>query len=166
MKFKTTVTPVALLVAGSFGSAANATTVVTDYHPTDAGTPITLEGASSPQFTFINDYYFTAPKAYLQGNDGAMVSTPSAPSSYSSGAYTSSFIFDGDGNYGITFSANGTQYHGFATVTDMGQTISQISYDVGGVPEPATWAMMVLGLGLAGGALRRSKRRQAALATA
>lgn len=30
----------------------------------------------------------------------------------------------------------------------------------GGVPEPATWAMMLLGFGLAGGALRAAKRRE------
>ncbi len=32
----------------------------------------------------------------------------------------------------------------------------------GAVPEPATWAMMILGLGLVGGALRTARRRQKA----
>ena len=31
---------------------------------------------------------------------------------------------------------------------------------VGGVPEPATWAMMLLGFGFVGGAVRSAKRRQ------
>ena len=34
------------------------------------------------------------------------------------------------------------------------------------VPEPATWAMMILGFGAAGAAVRNSRRRQAALAAA
>jgi PEP-CTERM motif len=34
----------------------------------------------------------------------------------------------------------------------------------GGVPEPATWAMMLLGFGMIGGAQRRRARRQRALA--
>lgn len=33
----------------------------------------------------------------------------------------------------------------------------------GGVPEPATWGMMLLGFGAAGSALRRSRRRNAGL---
>ena len=33
---------------------------------------------------------------------------------------------------------------------------------VGGIPEPGTWALMISGFGLAGGALRRSHRRQTA----
>jgi PEP-CTERM motif len=40
-------------------------------------------------------------------------------------------------------------------------TLQTIGGNVGGVPEPATWAMMIMGFGLAGGALRssRTKRR-------
>lgn len=34
----------------------------------------------------------------------------------------------------------------------------------GGVPEPATWAMLVLGFGVAGSALRRSRSVRANLA--
>jgi hypothetical protein len=40
------------------------------------------------------------------------------------------------------------------TVTD-GQAVGVLA---GGVPEPATWAMMILGAGLAGASLRRSRR--------
>jgi hypothetical protein len=38
-----------------------------------------------------------------------------------------------------------------------------ITFDIAaasGVPEPATWAMMLIGFGLAGGAMRSAKRRQ------
>jgi hypothetical protein len=43
---------------------------------------------------------------------------------------------------------------GSHTVTD-GQAVGVLA---GGVPEPATWAMMILGAGLAGTSLRRSRR--------
>jgi hypothetical protein len=43
---------------------------------------------------------------------------------------------------------------GSHTVTD-GQAVGVLA---GGVPEPASWAMMILGAGLAGASLRRSRR--------
>ena len=36
----------------------------------------------------------------------------------------------------------------------------------GGVPEPATWAMMLLGAGLVGGGLRMARRKDMALTAA
>jgi hypothetical protein len=38
--------------------------------------------------------------------------------------------------------------------------VTQTSREVGGVPEPAAWALMLLGFGFVGGALRTAKRRQ------
>jgi hypothetical protein len=38
--------------------------------------------------------------------------------------------------------------------------------NVGGVPEPATWAMLMLGVGLTGAVLRRSRQSAGALAAA
>lgn len=50
----------------------------------------------------------------------------------------------------ITFGAN---QHGFLTVSGIGDTGGGGA--TGGVPEPATWALMILGFGAAGAALRR-----------
>ncbi|MES2894457.1 MAG: PEPxxWA-CTERM sorting domain-containing protein [Pseudomonadota bacterium] len=36
----------------------------------------------------------------------------------------------------------------------------QVRYDVSAVPEPATWAMMIIGFGAVGGAVRNQRRRQ------
>ncbi len=40
-----------------------------------------------------------------------------------------------------------------------GISLSVVSNAVGAVPEPATWAMMIAGFGMAGGALRRRRTR-------
>ncbi len=42
--------------------------------------------------------------------------------------------------------------------------MSEVALPGGGVPEPATWAMMILGFGMAGGALRTTRRKAAAIA--
>jgi hypothetical protein len=67
-----------------------------------------------------------------------------------------------DSFVGLTFQEAGRNYAGTARV-DGGGYLRTIEYDaVGGVPEPASWALMIGGFGLAGAALR-TRRRQAAL---
>jgi len=44
--------------------------------------------------------------------------------------------------------------------------LDNISFDVRAVPEPASWAMMIAGFGLIGGALRRRSAGEAEIATA
>jgi PEP-CTERM motif len=70
--------------------------------------------------------------------------------------------------------ANGSNFFGF--VGTAGETIKQVSYTVTGggfvdqrqlrldqaptraLPEPATWASMLMGIGFAGAAMRRAKK--------
>lgn len=163
MKYQALVTPATLLVAGAFSAPASATAVVdtTGWDATYGGTSITLAGASSAQYTYsLEDWSFPfdATKTTLNGNDGATVSSPGS-ATYNSSVITNGIIGPWPGDYGLQFSANGVQYLGTATVDDTGNHISEITYDVASVPEPATWAMMVLGLGLAGAAMRRSRRQ-------
>jgi hypothetical protein len=61
----------------------------------------------------------------------------------------------------------GTTGANFVTLDDPSGWSNATLYTTGsppGVPEPATWAMMLLGFGAAGTALRRSRRRTTALA--
>ena len=44
-----------------------------------------------------------------------------------------------------------------AGVTDGREVLDYVTLDVASVPEPATWAMMIGGFGLAGAALRRRR---------
>ena len=55
-----------------------------------------------------------------------------------------------------------TGHWGYAYIDGFGAVLPE----PGAVPEPATWAMMILGFGAAGAAVRNSRRRQAALAAA
>lgn len=41
-----------------------------------------------------------------------------------------------------------------------GSNVNLLPNQVGGVPEPSTWAMLLLGFGVVGGAMRSAKRRQ------
>ena len=79
----------------------------------------------------------------------------------------------GDGTYGMTFTFNG--YSAYTGLNDL--NLSPITVTVtaqvnggggtpGAVPEPATWAMMILGFGMIGGTMRRTTYRRRAAAAA
>ncbi len=72
---------------------------------------------------------------------------------------------------GLRYTAGGQDFFGFARFD--GSTLYSVGFEtsantpilagaqaVAAVPEPATWAMMILGIGFVGGALRSAKRRQ------
>ena len=89
----------------------------------------------------------------------------------SNGAYENSeqlafFPADGfsltqNGTYDVTLTLTGVQgIDGAVSVEDV------ITYGSGAVPEPASWALMILGLGGVGGALRRNRKSAIAPAIA
>jgi opacity protein-like surface antigen len=68
----------------------------------------------------------------------------------------------GNTNYTELFAENGAHVGDYAgSVVD---NITNIVTTTGGVPEPATWALMLIGFGTAGFALRHRRRTSAALA--
>lgn len=68
------------------------------------------------------------------------------------------------------WSAVGVNFAGLAYSINFGGTANQTGFDnitfgsatpgTGAIPEPGTWAMMLLGFGFVGGAMRSAKRRQ------
>jgi hypothetical protein len=69
-------------------------------------------------------------------------------------AYVSAIYF------GVGSSVGGG-YHTFADNVVAGGTT--YNFETAAVPEPATWGLMILGFGVAGGAIRSQRRRQAAV---
>jgi hypothetical protein len=99
---------------------------------------------------------------------------------FNGGGTTGTASFTLTDNTGQTFNFNdlalGTGENFFGFVGVGGETISNVAFTttagiadvrqirldetIGGVPEPATWAMMLLGFGAVGFGMRRSRRRQ------
>lgn len=188
MTVRAIIAPGIIFAAGSMAGAANAaTTIDTDYRPSFGGTPIILAGGvgpmSAPQFTFDleseKDVFAVSINAtgadqtagiFYQGSSETLADPEdplfvnrSVKTAVTGGAGL------GDGNYALRFTATDTLYTGFATVVDDGTQIDSITFEavsVPAVPEPSTWAMMILGLGLAGSELRRRRRQSRTLALA
>lgn len=76
------------------------------------------------------------------------------------GSFASAFSEDYTGQFQLYF--YGTPFPD--DPSNIGVILDNVSIDVAAVPEPASWAMMIAGFGLVGGALRT--RRRETLATA
>lgn len=168
--------PAILFAAGSFAGSANAAVFVANLDLTAGpnskfaiGVPI-----ADAQFDFSVEHFFPF-KTNLTGNgtggvffEGGPAYTPYIPDGTDS--FDMSVKTDGKpGYYGLRFQAGSDTYFGYATVDNGGSHISQVAYEAPSalsvstsVPEPATWAEMILGLGVAGAAMRR-RRQSAAL---
>jgi hypothetical protein len=135
------------MTAASFKAGDNgSTTGVWDFR---FGTPVNLAGAffefnASSTATFTALLNGVAQETYVYSNTNCCSSAQ--------------FV----GFSGITFD---TFRVGAVTGTDFYMDNLRFSSS-GAVPEPATWAMMIGGFGLAGGAMRLSRRRKTALAAA
>ncbi len=81
---------------------------------------------------------------------------------------------NGDNFLGLKVTQDGQDYYGFAFTTNAflnsigfetlpGTTITATTDVAAAVPEPATWAMLILGFGLIGGAMRKAKGPKVAL---
>ena len=151
--FRAVAAAAVLLAAGSFASAANAVTVVVDaFASAGNGTPITIGNSATPQYSFINGLFrgFFAGD-YIQGNNGSTVAFPfnGTTQMLLPAVLTDNIAagFSTNGDYQLAFNIGQTAYTGLATVADGGTEITTITYSplVAAVPEPSTWAMMILG---------------------
>ncbi|WP_375290935.1 PEPxxWA-CTERM sorting domain-containing protein [Qipengyuania sp.] len=104
---------------------------------------------------------------------------PEAFGYYASFDDTAFARFSNNDNFlGLRVTSNGQDYYGFAYTTN--QTLNGIGFETlpgtvitattdfsgAAVPEPATWAMLILGFGTIGGAMRARRRGEGRFATA
>ena len=189
IQYKQFLKPTILFAAGSFAGVAHAqvTHLDLDYTSSDEGTLVALGvDPGQAQFTFTHSLMtFETPKdtSTIYANSGSQIFYEGTESfvPYSDGSYpyntqvkSQGVDASGQGYYGVQFLIGDETEYGYLTVDNGGSHISAADFTAnpgltpvvenpGNVPEPAIWAEMILGFGLAGAAMRR---RQSAPATA
>jgi hypothetical protein len=167
----------ATLIAAPAANAATPLTVT--YTGTISGTannngfagPVTFTGettqedANDGQFGFSSFTALFNNTTYIFANAGAAFSSATQLNLFSGGTQITAFQFTGNTN----FAADGTQYPvnllpgnefnvaGLGPVTIRGG-VGVVSGVVAAVPEPGTWAMMFVGFGMMGAAMRYRRR--------
>lgn len=105
-------------------------------------------------------------KAFTASKIGSVSSSAYYPTSASN---LTTSVDTTNGYYGITFTLGKMHYSGWVEIDQNGTHISAYDYKQASsvassaVPEPAAWALMILGLGATGAALRQ-RRKGVALA--
>jgi hypothetical protein len=169
--------PVVYTLTGNFSGTANGMQF-SDVQTTFTATGDTSNAFNQQDATFVPLSSFTATGASFGTFDlGSGFNFWSSPMYQSSGYKTGIdlFAFNGLGNYSNTvslqptavsfyyfspnaFTATGTQGQGSYAFTFSGATNAVFSAAVAPVPEPATWAMMLMGFGMVGYGLRSRRK--------
>lgn len=162
--------PLAMLAAGSFAApAAASTTVSINFDPFASEEETTflvnLGDVESPQFVYGRDYEGAGAKISTNGGGSAIGDFVDAfrlpDSSDRFNEIEAKVAVDGGNQYLLlTFAIDGVQQAGTASFQNT--LLTDITYDLAPsmVPEPAVWAQLIAGFGLAGSALRVGRRRR------
>jgi hypothetical protein len=145
--------------SGNFSNAPSGDTIA--FFLNGAGDTMNVAGGFTTGFSFFyaDQVGFTGNVSVYDGANGtgnllATLDLPSTPNPYN--------VFV---PIGVTFAgtAQSVVFGGSANFIGF-DNITLGSATAGGVPEPATWAMMLMGFGGLGAAMRSARRKQAALA--
>ncbi len=154
-------------VVGAASQASAATVVNLGIAELAPVTPITLVG-SSPQFSYgspdAKETDFNA-LGSARINSSPYATDPGLPTAAETydtqSVKTAGYDCGGtcsSGYFHLKFADSGTNYVGTAYV-DSGATLQTITFASTGVPEPDAWALLIAGFGMAGAAMRRSRRQ-------
>ncbi len=180
---------VAALTAAAIPASANATTVLETQAQTSAGQLFsysfaglgTPTGPGSITITARGDYSFGFPQ--IESLDYDIEGLLTGNLSLESADTTTAFSFD-DNQFSSTFALTLADFQtltadGVIDITlDLSDGVNLFNPDtaftsvgitlesVGAVPEPASWAMMIGGFGLVGGAMRRRRKANVKVAFA
>jgi hypothetical protein len=151
----------ALFASGAFAAPAYAAQTV-DIAATPSGTAIDLVGDTTAEYYFYSSIQGSAPELQAKLASGNLVG-PVSQTPYYPGANAAGLEKDQDtsvaGYYGLRFFDDNNQaYTGYALVDNTGKRITEIDFRAAGVPEPATWALLMLGFGGVGAAMRHRRR--------
>lgn len=160
--------PLAMLAAGSFAALAAASTTVSinfdPYASDEASVGIDFGSAEGSQYVYSRDSVNDAAKLVATGTSriGSFVDSYRLPNGNDAFDGTGAKITadSGEKYLLLSFDFDGVRQAGTASFS--GYTLSEITYDVAPstVPEPAVWAQLISGFGLAGSALRVGRRRR------
>lgn len=189
------ITPIALIVTGGLSAQAANAAIITqtfDVIPGSSAYDVKIGGVSTAQYSYSRVVKPVAlPDAFSFATLGNSQLTPIANASTmptAQNTFTSNTSFipgaignpkDGPGpNYvGLKFNIGTGSHYGIARFGDRFDdngnfadiALKEVSYDdvaiSAAVPEPESWALLIGGFGVAGAAVRRSRRREK-LATA
>jgi hypothetical protein len=123
--------------------------------------------SSTPGFdTNLANYTKTSITTYSSGLSTFVPSGAPGPDNTPEPGSITSAVVDPSTYYHLKYDVGGHDYFGYVQF-DSDHTLVSATYEVAGVPEPESWALLILGSGLAGATLRRTRRlAQAATARA
>ena len=128
--------------------------LTTDSSGANSGTGVALSPLISGEIGYLASLYHGATAAQLAGIQGAIWLTEYSTLTLTGGATAEVAQYQALGAAWATAHANNTVYAD-AIYSDVGRTQGFV---IGGeVPEPASWALMMMGFGLAGAMLRRRR---------
>jgi hypothetical protein len=99
----------------------------------------------------------------VDGSDAGTLSIPGGTANFTNGFGLPQGTLWGPHTVSFVATSAGTVNPFFGTYSNdnVGPLLDNVSLSIGAVPEPGTWAMMLIGVGMAGAGLRAARRRQA-----